>query len=201
MDFSVLFSFQRKEALQVFLCFPFIIRCTQKKEVLLFKINVILRFVWSWESAHKDPRIINVALKELDTERLTVNCMIGFEALTALVMKSSIFWNKTLCSSLKLSRRFGGTYCLHLQGRRIYQTREQCEAGSNQPCLLPDSRWFNVPPKRRLTLNALHGLIYPNDGILCVERYDDYKWWTGQDENGNNCDLLLVVSVAFVWTD
>jgi hypothetical protein len=29
-----------------------------------------------------------------------------------------ISWDMTLCSQVKVSRRFGGTYCLHLQGRR-----------------------------------------------------------------------------------
>jgi hypothetical protein len=36
---------------------------------------------------------------------------------TAVVMKSSIFWDITSCSPVKVNRRFGGTYRLHLQGR------------------------------------------------------------------------------------
>jgi hypothetical protein len=36
------------------------------------------------------------------------------EVLTAVVMKSSIFWDITSCSPLKVNRRFGGTYRLHL---------------------------------------------------------------------------------------
>jgi hypothetical protein len=43
---------------------------------------------------------------------------IGFEVLTAVV-RSSIYWNITPCSPLKVNRRFGETYRLHLQGRRI----------------------------------------------------------------------------------
>jgi hypothetical protein len=43
---------------------------------------------------------------------------VGFEVLTAVVMKSTIFWDMTLCSPLKINRRFGRTYRLHLQGRR-----------------------------------------------------------------------------------
>jgi hypothetical protein len=34
-------------------------------------------------------------------------------------MNSYIFWDITLCSPLKVNRRFGGTCHLHLQGRRI----------------------------------------------------------------------------------
>jgi hypothetical protein len=37
--------------------------------------------------------------------------------LKGIPLKSSIFWEITLYSPLKRSRRFGGTYCLHLQGR------------------------------------------------------------------------------------
>jgi hypothetical protein len=36
-----------------------------------------------------------------------------------------IFWDITPCSSLKVNRRFGGTYILHLQARRIIQARNQ----------------------------------------------------------------------------
>jgi hypothetical protein len=47
-------------------------------------------------------------------------------------MKISIFWDITPCSPLKVNRRFGGTYRLHLQGPRISQARNQREAGGEQ---------------------------------------------------------------------
>jgi hypothetical protein len=40
---------------------------------------------------------------------------LGFEVLTAVVIKGAIFWDMTPCSPLKINRRFGGTYYLHLQ--------------------------------------------------------------------------------------
>jgi hypothetical protein len=40
---------------------------------------------------------------------------VGFEILTAVVKKTSSFWDITPCSLLKISRRFGGTRSLHLQ--------------------------------------------------------------------------------------
>jgi hypothetical protein len=43
---------------------------------------------------------------------------IGFEFFTAVVMKGIIFWDISPCSPLSFNRRFGGTYRLHLQGRR-----------------------------------------------------------------------------------
>jgi hypothetical protein len=48
---------------------------------------------------------------------------------TLSTLKSFISWDIKPCSSLKLSRRFGGTCRLHLQGRRISQARNQHKAG------------------------------------------------------------------------
>jgi hypothetical protein len=36
--------------------------------------------------------------------------VLGFEVLTELIMKKSVFWDITSCSPLKFKRRFGGTY-------------------------------------------------------------------------------------------
>jgi hypothetical protein len=44
-------------------------------------------------------------------------------------VKSIILWDITPCSPLEVSRRFGGTYRLYLQGRRISRARNQSEAG------------------------------------------------------------------------
>jgi hypothetical protein len=46
----------------------------------------------------------------------------GFEVLTAVVMNSTIFWDITPCSPLRVNRRFGGTYGLHLQSRALLAT-------------------------------------------------------------------------------
>jgi hypothetical protein len=43
---------------------------------------------------------------------------VGFEV-TAVVMKSTIFWDIMPCSPLSVNRRFGGTYHLYLQGRKL----------------------------------------------------------------------------------
>jgi hypothetical protein len=58
--------------------------------------------------------------------------ILGFEVLTAVVMKSFIFWDITACSLLKANLRCLGTYRFHLQGRRISQARNQREAGGKQ---------------------------------------------------------------------
>jgi hypothetical protein len=38
-------------------------------------------------------------------------------------MNSTIFWDVAPCSPLECHRRFGRTYCLHLQGRSLSQAR------------------------------------------------------------------------------
>jgi hypothetical protein len=51
-----------------------------------------------------------------------------FEVLTAVVMKSTIIWDITPCSPLRVNRRLGGAYRLHLQGRRINRARNHRES-------------------------------------------------------------------------
>jgi hypothetical protein len=59
---------------------------------------------------------------------MNMNEFIGFEALIAVVMKSSIFWNVTPCSPFKFDRCFGGTYRLQLQGGRMSRASNQSES-------------------------------------------------------------------------
>jgi hypothetical protein len=54
--------------------------------------------------------------------------LLGLEVLTAVVMETSIFWDITPCSPLNVNRRFGRTYRLHLQGRRISEATNQRKA-------------------------------------------------------------------------
>jgi hypothetical protein len=51
------------------------------------------------------------------------------------VQKRSIFWDITLCSLLKVNRRFGGTHCLHLQGRQVSKQETSMKQAANvQKC-------------------------------------------------------------------
>jgi hypothetical protein len=55
---------------------------------------------------------------------------------TEHVLKSSIFWDKTPCSLLKIKWRFGGTRRLHLQDQRLGQARNQGESRWQPECIL-----------------------------------------------------------------
>jgi hypothetical protein len=45
--------------------------------------------------------------------------MLGFEVLTVVSMKSTAFWDMTLCSSVYACKPFACMYCFHLQDRRM----------------------------------------------------------------------------------
>jgi hypothetical protein len=72
---------------------------------------------------------------------------VGFEALTAVVRNSSVFWDITACDPLKVNRHFGGTCRHHLQGRKVSPARNQ-----GIPWHWNLRRHFS--PKRRLTFNG-----------------------------------------------
>jgi hypothetical protein len=59
--------------------------------------------------------------------------LVGFEVLTAVIMKNTSFWDTTPCSPLKVSRRFGRKYPLHLQGRSISQETSVRAGGKQSP--------------------------------------------------------------------
>jgi hypothetical protein len=69
---------------------------------------------------------------------------VGFEVFTAVVRKSINFWDITQSSALSVNRRFGGTYPLHLQGRKNKSSKipARKQAGGKQtPCHL-FTCWF-----------------------------------------------------------
>jgi hypothetical protein len=94
---------------------------------------------------------------------------VGFEVLTELVMKSSIFWDITPCILLKVNRRFDATCSLHRQSQGTSRVRNQSElkqslltAFTLASCTAYSSTLKmerHVPPKLRLTFNELHGVI------------------------------------------
>jgi hypothetical protein len=96
---------------------------------------------------------------------------IGSEVLTAVVMKSYVFWDITPCIMLKGNRQFKGTCRLHFQGWRISQARNQQLLPASWWFLawliiLPWSRKWHVPPRRRLAFNGLHGVVPQEDRTL-----------------------------------
>jgi hypothetical protein len=87
--------------------------------------------------------------------------------------KSSIFWDIMLCSLLNINWCFGGTCRLHLQGQRISQARNQCEADSKLCFLVYYLR--SVPlHHKNLKRNVQHCSLKclpldPSHGLLNVQ--------------------------------
>jgi hypothetical protein len=61
-------------------------------------------------------------------EHKTYHIYVRFEVLTAVVMKSVVFWDTTPYSPFTVGRSFGGTYRLHFQGRRMSQATNERES-------------------------------------------------------------------------
>jgi hypothetical protein len=63
----------------------------------------------------------------------TLRLIGGFEILTAVIMKSTAFRAVTPCTS-EGALRFGGTYRLFLQGRRVSQARKKQKQAATWVC-------------------------------------------------------------------
>jgi hypothetical protein len=92
-------------------------------------------------------------------------------------------------SPLKVNRRFGETYRLHLQGRRISRARNQREIRWQAELIFRPWKWKRyIPPKRRLTFNPLYIQRYiPKDGTLHNHRCENLKSHIGKLFTRDHC--------------
>jgi hypothetical protein len=75
---------------------------------------------------------------------------VEFQVPTAVVINNYILWAITLCTQLKVNRRFGGT-CLHISACLLLVFAWR---------VLQRWRWRrHVPPKQRLVFNGLHDVM------------------------------------------
>jgi hypothetical protein len=81
----------------------------------------LTKFCSLWNKMNLRRTDINSSYKERIVNNVDnwvmVKGLLGIEVLTAMIMKSSIFWYITSCGSLKVNRHFGVTHSLHLHGR------------------------------------------------------------------------------------
>jgi hypothetical protein len=111
-------------------------------------------------------------LESTSETRYSDRFLLWFEVLTAVVMKSSVFWDITPCNPLSVNRRFGGTYRLHLQGRRISQASSACHLLSSwflAWLILRPWRWRrHAPPKRQLDFQLSTWRYIPEDRTVHI---------------------------------
>jgi hypothetical protein len=77
---------------------------------------------------------------------------VGFDILTVVATKTTIFWAVAPCSSVQAHRRFGVTYCFHFEG---------CSKPSNKP-----AGGRRQAPKRRLTSTELRRVTSKKTGLF-----------------------------------
>jgi hypothetical protein len=70
--------------------------------------------------------IINFMNSTVLDENYGIN-YVAFEVLTAMTMKI-FFWDITPCGLVEVRQHFGGTGCLHFQGRRTSRARSRRQA-------------------------------------------------------------------------
>jgi hypothetical protein len=128
---------------------------------------------------------------------------VGFGVVTAVVMKSTTFWDIRPWSPLSVNRRFGGTYRLHHHGRKN-KLSKLClpSAFTLVSCsgyfFRPWSWTRYVPPKRRFTLNGLHGVISQKMllffGIMKLSKAEvtDGSEWDGKSYS-QSCAVINVI--------
>jgi hypothetical protein len=93
-----------------------------------------------------------------------MNKFLGFEFLRAVVVKSSIFRDVTPCNRLKVNEHFAGT-CLQIQDNLLLRP------------------WrIYVPPKCRLTFNALHCTVSQKMELFMNKLNKDSRC-AGRDSN------------------
>jgi hypothetical protein len=75
-----------------------------------------------------------------------------FEVFTVVVMKSTVFWDITPCSTLKVNRRFGVTYRLYLQGTVGFEVLTAVAVKS--------TIFWDITPCSTLKVNRRFGATY-----------------------------------------
>jgi hypothetical protein len=114
---------------------------------------------------------------------------------TPVVMKSSILWDITTCSPVKVNRRFGWTCRISFHVRKV---RHMKTAANRAWLIIQPWIWRrHIPPKYQLSCNGLHGFINQN-----IELFTEKQVWTwtsriiprytaikGADSSGNTSDL------------
>jgi hypothetical protein len=108
----------------------------------------------------------------------------GFEVLTAVIMKSTIFWDMTPCSPLKFNRRFGGTR-LHLRIEE-YATQETSVKQVVSKSLKIEATCFS-----ETSVETDYTTLYPRTQnsswiqrvTFWAKEISQYRWW--KDESSS----------------
>jgi hypothetical protein len=93
---------------------------------------------------------------------ISVVLIVGFEVLTVVTRKSTIFWGVMPCSLVEVHQRFGEAYCLYLQGRRVSQARNHEETSPPLVAVLLAGLVLGPKDGGRMVLQNSSGLLPDN---------------------------------------
>jgi hypothetical protein len=82
-----------------------------------------------------------------------------------MTLTTTIFWDIMPCSPLTVNRRFGGTYCLHLQGRKNKLSKKPARKQEATICSSETSVDFQRATRRHI----------PEDGTFHNHRCENLK--------------------------
>jgi hypothetical protein len=91
--------------------------------------------------------------------------LVGFEVFKAVTMKNAVLWGVAPCRSDRLNRSFGGSYRIHLQGKKIQ--REQVAA----ELLLPAHAGSSLADFSTLKMEAIRSSETSVQSITSTRRH------------------------------
>jgi hypothetical protein len=100
---------------------------------------------------------------------------VRFEVFTAMAMKNAVFWDVGSCRYF-VNRRFGGTYRLHLQGRRNPRAINQRERVATRSSWISSTLKMEAIRSSETSVNEIPTRRHiPEDGILHSHRRENLK--------------------------
>jgi hypothetical protein len=127
---------------------------------------------------------------------MNVHYRAGFEVSIALLMKSSIFWDTTSWSPLKVNRRFEGTICLHLHCQRISQGKTEHEASSS-PLKMKETCFSETLDDFQRTVRSLSQKIELYITVFMIAHHWFKFWARGIQPTPSHFIFFIHISLIF----
>jgi hypothetical protein len=138
-----------------------LIMCLESENVISHLYVLLTDSVWT------------CVMQKLTYFTRNMNNNVRFEVFTAVTMKNAVFWDVAPYSYC-VNRRFGGTYRLHLQGRKIPERRTSVRRWlqpRRQGSSVWNGNWYflcrsgshhgHMEPETKMLMHVLTSLVRP----------------------------------------